>query len=329
MGTRPRNAPIVDPVNRCQSPTSTASPNPVNVEIPRRQQTRSTTAVNLAVGGHRGDRGIEAVTAVGGQQHRLHRRVVGHLQTGRVEPVAAQPFQVLTSPRRPAVVDDALAQQQLRHPVPVTHQITAGVLPCPHQIPGRLLLDRGHRDRGDLAQTQQPRQMQRIPGVGLHPIPEALTSFDGAATTHSIPTEDRNRDSPNPVGPPRTPPAAALQVEQPAVNLAVLRAQPCPGQLPSFAVDGARHHRPGMHIKPTLVRSDIAGASCQLWLYRTRQSLPSNPRTLASEASALTPIPSKETSKHRLKDTPTSPHQRWPGIDMHPNAGETFHEGPR
>lgn len=46
VGTGPRDAPIVDPVSRCQSPTSTASSNPVNVEMARRQHTGSMTAVN-------------------------------------------------------------------------------------------------------------------------------------------------------------------------------------------------------------------------------------------------------------------------------------------
>ncbi len=37
---------MVDPVNRCQSPISTASPKPLNVETPRRQHSRCTTGVN-------------------------------------------------------------------------------------------------------------------------------------------------------------------------------------------------------------------------------------------------------------------------------------------
>ena len=45
LGTRPTKEPIVDPVNRCQSPISTANANPVNVEIPRRQPSRRVMAV--------------------------------------------------------------------------------------------------------------------------------------------------------------------------------------------------------------------------------------------------------------------------------------------
>ena len=36
---------MVDPVSRCQSPISTARPNAVRVEIPRRQPSRTTTGV--------------------------------------------------------------------------------------------------------------------------------------------------------------------------------------------------------------------------------------------------------------------------------------------
>ena len=46
MGTSPTKAPMVVPVNRCQSPISTASANPVSVETPRRQPSRRTTGVN-------------------------------------------------------------------------------------------------------------------------------------------------------------------------------------------------------------------------------------------------------------------------------------------
>ena len=44
VGTSPRNAPILEPVNRVQSPTSTANPNAVNVDTPRRHCSRVTTA---------------------------------------------------------------------------------------------------------------------------------------------------------------------------------------------------------------------------------------------------------------------------------------------
>lgn len=45
-GTCPTNEPIVRPVNRCQSPISTANANAVNVPMPRRHPSRLTTGVN-------------------------------------------------------------------------------------------------------------------------------------------------------------------------------------------------------------------------------------------------------------------------------------------
>ena len=54
---------MLAPVNRSQSPISTASANPVSVEIPRRQHSRRITGGELAVGGHRGDRRVEPVAA--------------------------------------------------------------------------------------------------------------------------------------------------------------------------------------------------------------------------------------------------------------------------
>ena len=46
LGTRPTKEPMVLPVNRCQSPISTASANPVSVLTPRRQPSRRTSGVN-------------------------------------------------------------------------------------------------------------------------------------------------------------------------------------------------------------------------------------------------------------------------------------------
>src|SRR3712207_8370958 len=53
------------------------------------------------------------------------------------EPVGAQPVLVLPGPRGAAGVDDALAQQQMSHPQPGTHQIRAGIVAGAHQITRR------------------------------------------------------------------------------------------------------------------------------------------------------------------------------------------------
>jgi hypothetical protein len=46
LGTSPTKEPMEFPVNRCQSPISTARANAVNVEMPRRQPKRCTMGVN-------------------------------------------------------------------------------------------------------------------------------------------------------------------------------------------------------------------------------------------------------------------------------------------
>jgi len=46
VGTKPKYAPMLRPVNRRQSPISTANPNAVSVDTPRRHPNRVTTAVN-------------------------------------------------------------------------------------------------------------------------------------------------------------------------------------------------------------------------------------------------------------------------------------------
>jgi hypothetical protein len=48
-GHQAQPGPIVAPVNRCQSPISTASPNPVSTPTPRRQPSRATTGAQGGV----------------------------------------------------------------------------------------------------------------------------------------------------------------------------------------------------------------------------------------------------------------------------------------
>ena len=71
---------MLRPVNRCQSPTSTASPNAVSVDTPRRQHSRVTTGV------HSRSAAIAAIALssrsrrAAVEQHGLQRAVVGQLQ---------------------------------------------------------------------------------------------------------------------------------------------------------------------------------------------------------------------------------------------------------
>lgn len=59
----------------------------------------------------------------------------------------------------------------------------------------------GHGHRADLSQAQQPRKVQGIAGIRLDAIPSGRVSFDGAATTHSMPTPAMHRVNPKPLGP--------------------------------------------------------------------------------------------------------------------------------
>jgi hypothetical protein len=64
-----------------------------------------------------------------------------------------------------------VAKEKLGHPVPAAHQIAPGVLAGPDQVPSGLLLDAGNLDLDELVHPQQPRQQQRVTGIGLDPIP--------------------------------------------------------------------------------------------------------------------------------------------------------------
>jgi hypothetical protein len=167
----PTNGPMLEPANRCQSPISTASPNAVSVEIPRRQLNRSTTGGELAVRGYRLDRCVEAVPAPGGQDDGCVGGLERNLTGGLIEGLPTQPGVVDPGPGLPTGVDDPLTQQKLGQPVPLAHHVAATFLPSPHQIPRRLPSHRRVSDLDDLAHLEQPRQQQRVPGVGLDPVP--------------------------------------------------------------------------------------------------------------------------------------------------------------
>ncbi len=85
--------------------------------------------------------------------------------------------------------------------MPGPHQVRAGRLPGPHKVTGRLLLRRRDPHRGELVHPQQPRQVHRVPGVGLDPLPAGRDRFEGATTSHRTPAAWTARASPYPVGP--------------------------------------------------------------------------------------------------------------------------------
>jgi hypothetical protein len=51
--------------------------------------------------------------------------------------------------------------------VPRAHQVSAQILAGAHQVAQRLELDRRHDDRPQLPGRVQPRELERVTGVGL------------------------------------------------------------------------------------------------------------------------------------------------------------------
>jgi hypothetical protein len=139
------------------------------VETPQAAQPRHHRG-ERRIGGHRRDRGIEAVAAISGHQHRVERFLVGQLQSELVEALSAQPPLMSGRPGLTVAIQAALTQQQFGEPMAGAHQISAAVLAGTHQIPGCFLRHSRDRDFHDLAQMQQPGQMTGIPGVGFNSI---------------------------------------------------------------------------------------------------------------------------------------------------------------
>ena len=82
MGTRPTKEPMVLPVNRCQSPISTASANPVRVLTPRRQPSRCTIGVNSLSAAIAAIACVESVPTCFDGEHRVVVGLEGQLQRG-------------------------------------------------------------------------------------------------------------------------------------------------------------------------------------------------------------------------------------------------------
>ncbi len=110
VGVRPTNAPMVLPVNRCQSPISTASANPVRVLTPAQASQPAHERGELAVGGHLFD-GVRQAGHGGPSPStppRSRRRTPsGSSDRSAADRLLTQPHVVHTGPGLPAVVDDA------------------------------------------------------------------------------------------------------------------------------------------------------------------------------------------------------------------------------
>ena len=203
MGTSPRKEPMVAPVNRCQSPISTASANPVSVETPRRQPSRRTTGVNSLSAAICGDRRVEPVPAGRGQQHRL---VVGlERQPACPASVEALPHAATRRARR------SRPSRRSRRSRAAAAASTAGAGPAsgprgrppgPGPGPGPPPAPRSAPRTASTSSSRSSRARCTASRASvLTRSPAGRCSFDGAATSHRIPAAVSARDSPNPVGP--------------------------------------------------------------------------------------------------------------------------------
>ena len=171
--TRPTKEPMLSPVNRCQSPISTASANPVNVAIPRRQPSRRTSGVNslsaascAISASSRSRRAVTVKTSlVAGVEARLGARptAVGSVvAAARRRAAWSRPFRrCQTMPYRSNSFDSRCRARIRSARQSYRARTRSRAASCSIV---------GHRHRHDLIQPQQPRQTDRVPGIGLDPI---------------------------------------------------------------------------------------------------------------------------------------------------------------
>ena len=147
-------------------------------------------------GGHHRDLLIETIPRRRRAEHRVEIVVERRRRVHVVEPLTAQPQLIDPGPGMPTGVDDPLPQKQFRQPVP--NPIKSARSSSRARTKSRSTSISRSGTRGDLTQAQQPGQMRRITGVFTR-CPAGRCSFDGAATTQSIPASLSARANPNPV----------------------------------------------------------------------------------------------------------------------------------
>src|SRR3954454_14670450 len=126
---------MLAPLNRAQSPTSTAKANPgQRGDTPQAAQPAGDCG-ELAVRGQLGDGLVEAGSARHREVDGFAVGVVGGAGAGLGGADRVQPGGVPAGPRGTAVVNVTVAQQQFGEPVPSPHQIAADVLTGPDQVP--------------------------------------------------------------------------------------------------------------------------------------------------------------------------------------------------
>ena len=161
--------------------------------------------------------------------------IIGQLGPRHIERLPAATPCLPSTP--PALVDDALSQEQFGHAVTGAHQITTRASGRT-RVPRGLLRDRRNGHRHNLVQMQQPGQVSCVT-----PSPSSPDPRPGVATSTAPPPRTRSR-SPAGTAPP-VPGRTRLirhrhrtrQIPDPGQNLAVLWRRPPLEDLPRFTVD--------------------------------------------------------------------------------------------
>ena len=170
------------------------------------------------------------------------------------------------------------------------HQVTAGVLPGPHQVTRSLLVHGRNRHRGDLVQAQQPGQMQGVLGVGLDPVTRRALQLRRRHDLAPDPRRHQRPIQPEPGRPglighrhrPR-------QTHHPGPDVLEGRGQFRLEQLARDAIDRRCRDRSGVHVEPhTRTLNEHRGLP-QLSDRPSRRPLLVHPRTCVSEAPARNP----------------------------------------
>jgi len=233
------------------------------------------------------DRVIEPVPPRGDGQHRVVVGIEGHPDgrtcSGRQlgEGLGAEPQVVLSGPRATAGVHDPMTQQQFGQSVTGTGEVSAGVLPGPHQIPGGLLIHGRDHHRGDLPDAQQPREQERVLGIGLDPVPRGTVKL--GRSHHLAPDARRPQMTAQPE-PGRTSLVGhrhrSGQISQPGRDVVKGWRQTGLEQLARDTIDRRRDDRPRVHVKPNTRTLGKHRGLPQLSDRPSRQPLLGNPRIL-------------------------------------------------
>ena len=141
--------------------------------MPRRQRSRRDQLAPRPLLGRLPDRLLQLADASVDEIDRVQVGVERDLLGGVLEALLAEP---LATHDRPGAgrQQASVAQTELREPLPVAHPIKTRVLAGAHQVAGCLHLRRGNVDRLEQPAREQPRQLARVPRIGLDPVARPL-----------------------------------------------------------------------------------------------------------------------------------------------------------